>query len=234
MVTFRRSTSAAAIHILDRGIGAALLREQAATMTSAELCGVLRRIRRTADMSQREFAVACGVAQSVIAHAESGRRGLTAHLLARATAVAGLRVALLDADGAEVRPMDDGAVRDMGGRRFPAHLDTRYSEEAWWHGEERYSRPEPWYTFDRARDVRDRYRARDGTPDDHQLPRPGDSPDERRAARARAARERRRAAASPSAPQPWTCDCPPLCAELEDWEGPPKHAAECECRCDPC
>ena len=87
--------------------------------------------------------------------------------------------------------MADGAVRDMSGRRFPAHLDTRYGDEAWWHGPERYSRVQPWYTFDRERTIRDWYRARTGTPDDHQLPRPGDSPEERREARRAAARERR-------------------------------------------
>ena len=25
---------------------------------------------------------------------------------------------------------------------------------------------------------------------------------------------------------------PARCAELEDWEGPPKHADDCLCRCD--
>ena len=59
--------------------------------------------------------------------------------------------------------MADGAVRDMSGRRFPAHLDTRYSDDGWWHGPERYSRAQPWYTFDRERTVRDWYRGRSGT-----------------------------------------------------------------------
>ena len=204
------------------------------------MSGTLRRIRRTADMSQRELAAATGIALSTLAAAETGARDLGAAALARATAVAGLRLALLDADGVEVRPMDDGAVRDMGNRRFPAHLDTRYSEEAWWHGQERYSRPEPWYTFDRCRDIRDRYRRLDGTPDDHQLPRPGDSPGERRAARNRAIQQRRAVererarAGRPAELPPWVCDCPPGCAELEDWHGPPRHTDGCGCHCDPC
>jgi len=191
-------------------------------------------------MSQRELAAACGVSQSVIAQAESGRRGLSVSLLASAAAAAGLRLALVDAEGAEVRPMDDGAVRDMGQRRFPAHLDTRYSDEDWWHGQERYSRPQPWYTFDRARDLRDRYRRLFGLADDHQLPQPGDSPADRRKARneeigrQRAAERERARGGSPIVIPPWVCDCPPLCAELEDWEGPPKHADDCGCRCDPC
>jgi hypothetical protein len=149
------------------------------------------------------------------------RSALGAAALARAAAIAGLRLALLDAPGAEVRPMSDDAVRDMGNRRFPAHLDTRYSEEAWCHGRERYSRPEPWYTFDRARDIRDRYRRLDGVPDDHQLPQPGDAPARRRAARNRAIARRRaeelerRRAAGLEPPRPeWVWDC--------------------ACRCDPC
>jgi transcriptional regulator with XRE-family HTH domain len=209
-------------------------------VSPGELSGLLRRLRRTADMSQREFAAACEVSQSVIAQAESGRRGLTVSLLARAAAVAGLRLALVDAEGAEVRPMDDGAVRDMGLRRFPAHLDTRYSEEDWWHGQERYSRPQPWYTFDRCRDLRDRYRGLFGVPEDHQLPRPGDSPADRKAARGREIARRRaeereqERGGRPIVIPPWICDCPPRCAELEDWAGPPKHADDCSCRCDPC
>jgi transcriptional regulator with XRE-family HTH domain len=196
--------------------------------------GTLRRIRRTADMSQREMAAAAAIPRSTLAAGESGARDLGARALARAATVAGLRVALLDREGTEVRPMDDDAVRDMVGRRFPAHLDTRYSEEDWWHGPERYSRPQPWYTFDRDRGRRDAFRRSGGVPDDHQQPRPGDSPADREAARRREARRRvsEANAGSTREPDPWVCDCPPRCAELEDWEGPPKHADDCLCRCD--
>ena len=210
-------------------------------MDVASLPGMLRRIRRTADMSQREFARACGVSQSLIAHAESARGGLSADLLSRAASIAGLRLALLDAGGCEVEPMSAEAVRDRGRRHFPAHLDTRYSEEDWWHGPERYSRPERWYTFDRRRQVRDAFRRRDGTPDDHQLPRPGDSPEDRRAVRRLAAAQRwadevaRRLREGTMPPiEAWLCECPPSCAELEDWQGPPKHHDACRCYCDPC
>jgi hypothetical protein len=68
-------------------------------MDDSRLSGMRRRIRRTADMSQREFAAA----------------------------VAGLRLALLDADGTEVAPMSDGAVRHMLSRRAgaPGHAVLR-------------------------------------------------------------------------------------------------------------
>jgi DNA-binding XRE family transcriptional regulator len=213
-------------------------------VTDAErrwVAGVLRRARRTADLSQRDMAATAQVPKSTLAAAEACTRDLPAAALVRAVRAAGLRFALLDAEGLEVAPMDEGAVRDRGRRRFPAHLDTRYSEEDWWHGPERYSRPEPWYTFDRRRETRDAFRRRDGTPEDHQLPRAGDSPEERRAARDRAARQRRaeehvrRRAAGLEPPDPgWICDCPPGCAELEDWQGPPRHVEACPCRCDPC
>lgn len=206
-------------------------------MTGAEgprVAGMLRRARRAADLSQREMAAAARIAKSTLAAAEAGTRDLPATALLRALEVAGVRLLLVDADGVEVAPMDDGAVRDMGGRFFPAHLDTRYSEEEWWHGPERYSRPEPWYTFDRRRTTRDAVRRRRGTPEDHQLPRAGDAPEERRAARRWAHLERLRAAATGQPVPAWVCDCPPGCAELEDWHGPPRHVPDCPCGCDPC
>jgi transcriptional regulator with XRE-family HTH domain len=203
-----------------------------------DLRGALRRIRRRADLSQRELADACRIPQSAVAQAESGRRELPVGILNRAAALAGLRPALLDPEDQEVATMAGGAVRDRAGRRFPAHLDTRYGDEGWWHGDERYDREQPRYTFDRLRYTRDHWRARLGTPDDHQLPRPGDSPEERRAARRREAErkrraefERRRAAGElPEFPD-FVCTCPALCAELDIGELP-RHAPDCPCGCD--
>jgi transcriptional regulator with XRE-family HTH domain len=213
----------------------------AARVTSFDLPGLLRRIRRTADASQRELADRLAVSKSAIAAAESGAGGLDARDLARAAEVAQLRLTVVDVDGREVTGMAGGAVRDQGGRRFPAHLDTRYGDEDWWHGDERYSREQPWYTFDRLRYTRDHWRDRLGTPADHQLPQPGDSPAERRAARRREVERRarrrqeeelarRRAGELPERPE-WTCTCPPLCAELDTGERP-RHAPDCPCGCD--
>ncbi|MGY1600689.1 helix-turn-helix domain-containing protein [Geodermatophilus sp. SYSU D00815] len=207
-------------------------------MPSFELTGALRRIRRTADLSQRELAARLGVSTSAVAAAESGSAGPDARVLADAAELAGLRLARLDGEGHEVAGMADGAVRDLAGRRFPAHLDTRYGDEDWWHGDERYSRDQPWYTFDRVRRTRDFRRGRLGTPDDHQLPQPGDAPEERAAARARAARRRREeelrrrweAGELRGWPE-WTCTCPPECAELDIGERP-VHAEGCPCGCD--
>jgi transcriptional regulator with XRE-family HTH domain len=201
-----------------------------------DLSGVLRRVRRLADLSQRELAAAIGWSKSGVAGAECGTSGMDARLLARAAALADLRLVLVDADGRQVGGMSDEAVRDQRGRRFPAHLDTRYGDQAWWHGSERYSREQPWYTFDRRRHERDRFRDGAPIPDDHQRPEPGDSPAERAAARRDEAQERRRYRAErlriagllpPVADV--ECTCPPGCDELEE---KPFHAEDCPCRCD--
>jgi HTH-type transcriptional regulator/antitoxin HipB len=209
-------------------------------VSAFDLPGAVRRIRRTADLSQRELAERLGVSKSSVARMEGGSCGLDARVLARAAELAELRLALLDASGNEVAEMTDAAVRDMAGRRFPAHLDTRYSEEEWWHGPHRYERTQPWYTFDRDRRIRDLYRVRAGTPPDHQLPQRGDSPHERAAARRRdhwraetEERERAFLAGELSGIElTFECTCPPLCDELDDRSGKPVHAEGCPCHCD--
>jgi HTH-type transcriptional regulator/antitoxin HipB len=209
-------------------------------MGEFDLCGALRRIRRSADLSQRELATAAGLSASAVAHAEAGTRDLPTRALARAAAVAGLRLVLVDRTDQEVVGMGDDTVRDMANRRFPAHLDTRYSEEHWWHGPHRYSRYRPWYTFDRDRRMRDRYRRRNGVPADHQHPQSGDSPADRAEARRReywrqrAEERERRFLAGDFARQPdaFVCSCPPRCDELDDRSGRPVHARECPCLCD--
>ncbi|SFK90263.1 helix-turn-helix domain-containing protein [Geodermatophilus ruber] len=202
--------------------------------------GMLRRIRRLADLSQRELALRVGVSKSAVAAAEAGTRDLPVRVLAHAAALAGLRLALLDEQGAEVPGMDGDAVRDGAGRLFPAHLDPRYGDEGWWHDEHRYSRDRPWYTFDRDRGRRDAVRRTRGTSEDHQLPRAGDSPAQRAAAR----REKRRRAASDERRRRFLagafsgidlrfdCSCPPACDELDDRSGRPVHVEECPCGCD--
>jgi transcriptional regulator with XRE-family HTH domain len=204
-----------------------------------DVSGALRRIRRLADLSQRELAEQLGVSKSAVAAAESGTRGLDLDVLTRAADLAGLRLALLDGTGEEVTPMDDDTVRDRAWRHFPAHLDTVYSEERWSYFEHRLDRPVPWYTFVRHRAGRDALRGATGPPDDHLLPQPGDSPAERRARRMQEARRRygeelhrRREAGELAPPEEWTCTCPAPCDELDDFGGRPVHADDCTCRCD--
>ena len=203
-----------------------------------DLCGALRRIRRIADLSQRELARAAGLSVSAVAHAEAGTRDLHVAALTRAAEVAGLRLVLVDPDDSQVRPMADGAVRDSMGRRFPAHLDTWRSDEKPGRFDHRYDRRTPWFTFDRDRPGRDAIRRRTGVPDDHRLPRPDDDPEVRRALRRRqmwrSEREEwaRRLAAGEISPSPdFECTCPPECEELDQGLRP-VHADACACRCD--
>src|SRR4051794_12058442 len=115
-----------------RSFRASAGRRQHAGMHSFDLPGTLRRIRRLADMSQRELGQACGVSQAVVAQAESGRRDLKVGTLAAAAALAGLRLTLVNGDDVEVQPMSPEGVRDRGRRRFPAHLDTRRAGAGHW------------------------------------------------------------------------------------------------------
>ena len=206
-----------------------------------DLSGLVRRIRRRADVSQRELAERLGVSKSRIAAAETGHAGLDVRLVAEAAALAGLRLALVDEAGEDVGAMSSDAVRDRGDRRFPAHLDTRYGDDRWWHDlEPRYGRARPWYTFDRSRNRRDAFRRSGGTPADHQLPQPGDSPQERAEARRREALRRRteesRRRSGRRTPRQRTdwfdCTCPATCDELDDRSGRPVHATGCPCSCD--
>ena len=140
-------------------------------------------IRRLADLSQRELARRAAASKSAVAARRGrARRGLTADASLRAAALAGLRLALVDAAGTEVTAMAGDAVRDLGGRRFPAHLDTRYGDEGWWHGPAALQQAA---ALVHVRPATARAgtgtAAATGTPDDHQLPQPGDSPQERAA-----------------------------------------------------
>jgi transcriptional regulator with XRE-family HTH domain len=203
------------------------------------LAGLLRRIRRTADCSQRELAERIGASKATVAAVESGTRDLSASLLARAAASVGGRLAVLDASGDELTPMSEDAVRDGADRRFPAHLDTRHGDEDWWHGPHRYDRRQPTFTFDRNRTQRD-WRRQADTPGDHHRPQRGDSLAERAAVRQQevwrrqqAERRARLAAAGPLGPDWGTgCTCPAGCELAEGRNEDLAHAPGCACWCD--
>ena len=206
------------------------------------LAGLLRRVRRLADMSQRELAQAAGVSATAVGRAEAGG-GLRVGQLVRIAALAGLRLALLDPSGTEVTPMRADAVRDAAGRSFPAHLDTRHGDDDWWGGEHRPRLRPPRHTFDRDRALRDGRRRASAVPDDHHVPQAGDSLADRAAARraqaARRADERRAeahrawmAAGRPARPGEVTCTCPAGCEYAEGRNEDLSHAAWCACGCD--
>jgi len=209
-------------------------------MSDFDLAGSLRRIRRLADLSQRELAERSGISKSALAAAEAGTRDLPATKLARAAAGVGLRLTLLDVDAREVIGMSAEGARDAAYRRFPAHLDTVHSDDVPNRWADDPGRRQPWFTFTLDRVSRDRTRDRDGIPADHHVPVPGDSPWERAETRRREywrhraeERERRFLAGEFRGVDPgFDCTCPPRCDELDDYSGRPVHVEGCPCSCD--
>ena len=204
--------------------------------------GLLRRVRRLADMSQRELARAAGMSAAAVGRAEAGG-DLRVGQLVRIAALAGLRLALVDHRGTEVTPMRADAVRDAARRSFPAHLDTRHGDEDWWGGPHRPRLRPPRHTFDRDRDLRDARRRASAVPDDDHTPQDSDSLADRAAARrvqaAHRADERRAeahrvwvAAGRPARPDEVSCTCPTGCEYAEGRNEDLSHATGCACGCD--
>ena len=142
--------------------------------------GLVRRIRRILEVSQRGLAAILEVSQSVVARWETGRTSPRADVLDRMLRLAGLRTTFHDEEtGAEVGPMRDDGPRRHGGNRFPAHGDLWVT--GWWVPRTFQSTMIEYYVArDRSRARRDpavrcfvdpRWRAiwREawGTPDDH-------------------------------------------------------------------
>ena len=97
----------------------------AAEARAIDVPGMVMRVRRTCDLSQRELGAAVGLDQSQVARIESARRRGDLPLLAEILALAGYRIAILDRHGVEVAPVPGDVLRDNAGRRMPAHLDVR-------------------------------------------------------------------------------------------------------------
>ena len=86
--------------------------------------GLVRRVRRVLDVSQRGLAALIGVSQSVVARWETGRTSPRMSAMERLYALAGLGSTVHDLEsGEEVEPMRDDGARDRAGRRYPAHCD---------------------------------------------------------------------------------------------------------------
>lgn len=143
------------------------------------ITGLLRRIRRILDVSQRGLAAVLGVSQSVVARWETGRTSPRASVLLHLLKLAGLRARVHDEEsGEQVDPMRDDGARDRGGRRFPAHVDLRVvgwrcprsatstADVLVWRRRSR-ERRDPAIRYRTSPVLRQIYRRIEGVPDDH-------------------------------------------------------------------
>lgn len=193
--------------------------------------GAMRRARRVAGLSQREMAARVGVAASTIARAEDPDGGASLTLIEAVLAVAGLRLAVVDAAGEVVAPMRTDVARNRAGSYFPAHLDTQVPAELTSRADPwRWDRPEPSVTFLR-RSTQPCYPRAWAIPGLGNRDRPNDhyTADELAHHRdlRRARRRLRLAQAPPTGPSPLDapCTCGPGCE---------RHCeAACACQCEP-
>ena len=186
----------------------------------------LARLRRLADLSQRDLAQRTGLPQSTIAAYEANRCQVTARRLDQVLRAGGLRLAVVDARDEEVEPFPADAVRDNADRRFPAHLDVQPPDvlPAEVLRAPRYDRL-PARAWHHRRAERDRLRADQPPESDHPTVAELEQRVRTRAAERRArALARRAAVADRLVADP--CTCPVDC-----WE----HAGcapGCPCRCE--
>jgi transcriptional regulator with XRE-family HTH domain len=125
------------------------------------IAGLLRRARRIAGLSQREFARQAGVSPSTVGRIESGAIVPVLPAFARMLAIAGLRLVVVDDAGHVVPPMRDiDDIRNGGGRLYPSHLDTILDPRPgeWWG--DQYGLARPPETFHRDPRRREAQRAR--------------------------------------------------------------------------
>ncbi len=93
--------------------------------------GLVRRIRRILDVSQRGLAAILGISQSQVARWETSRTSPRAAVVVEMLRLAKVRIDLRDREtGALVEPMRDDGARDRARRRYPAHVDLEVT--GWW------------------------------------------------------------------------------------------------------
>ncbi|MFE9202745.1 GNAT family N-acetyltransferase [Micromonospora sp. NPDC007230] len=160
------------------------MESHSSTEPGIDLGDLLRRLRRQADLSQRELAARARVPQATVARIESGRAiDPRYRTVERLISAAGGEVRFschdptsggsTDAGPAEPRqppaPVPHDELRDQAGRRYPAHLDVWEVREpkewpgAWWAEwynlpPEKWPLPLPPATYEMNREYRDRRR----------------------------------------------------------------------------
>jgi transcriptional regulator with XRE-family HTH domain len=190
-----------------------------------DVSGLVMRVRRTCDLSQRDLGDAIGLDHSQIARIEASLRRVDLPLLARILSLAGMRIAILDRDGNEVMPIAPDVLRDNAGRRMPAHLDVRAPDDGRTSTllNARYDRtsPKAWYHHQTVRDRRRNAGDSHAIPDQPTTSGVAQRERERHADRLQHARHRAVTLLEVD------CTCLGGC-----WEGR-GCVDECECRCEP-
>ena len=186
--------------------------------------GLLMRVRRTCDLSQRDLGDAIGLDHAQVARIESARRRVDLSLLARVLSLAGMRIAILDLDGIEVLPVARDVLRDKAGRRMPAHLDVLAPSERSFTAllDAHSARPVPQagYRHRTGRDQRRVMQDPGATPDQPTSSSLAQLERDRRLARLHDVRQRVATLLDPD------CACPGEC-----WEGR-RCVDACTCRCE--
>lgn len=123
--------------------------------------GIVRAVRRRADVSQRELAERAGLSCSTVHRIEAGAHPPSLTTMCRVLRVADLTLVVVDHEGRLIPPLrawDD--TRDGAERHYPAHLDTVLDPRPgeWWG--DRFGLARPPETFHRDRGRRDAQRAR--------------------------------------------------------------------------
>ncbi len=120
------------------------------------LTGIIRQVRRRADLSQRELARFAHLSPGAVGAIESGKLTPSVPTLQRLLNAANCQLVVVDGSGRLVVPLLVwGTVADLAGRRLPAHLDTILDPEPgeWW--ADGYGLARPPETFRRNRRTRD-------------------------------------------------------------------------------
>jgi transcriptional regulator with XRE-family HTH domain len=123
--------------------------------------GLVRAVRRHADLSQRELAQRASVCRSTVSKIEAGEREPSLALFERLVRAAGCRLVVVNEHNHVLQPMVEAEdLRDSLGRRFPSHLDLIIAPRRgeWW--ADQYGLARPPETFHRDRVWRDRQRRR--------------------------------------------------------------------------
>jgi transcriptional regulator with XRE-family HTH domain len=143
--------------------------------------GMIRRIRRILDVSQRGLAALLDVSQSVVARWETGRTSPRMKVMERLLRMARVEMRFRDEEtGEPVEPMRADGVCTHAGSRYPAHADlcaggwwvprrlrtmTSIESFRWWDRSQRVG--DPAIRYRRSPFWKELERSLYGTPDDH-------------------------------------------------------------------